>query len=350
MSSSREVLKALPSCASTGIGSLPHVDLEPALLLSLQQDIPFLPQLPNVQRGELMLPAALDGLPGLTLGGDGACVVNLDLWRAGRDRATLAIEEALAARALTAFEPRASVSCAFAPFLREIAARHLPFAKAQLAGPASVRWLTRTTDGRPASVIPELDQQIFRLLLAKGLALVQAIGRAGATPFIFLDEPGLGVLDPRDPQHLLILKELQLFVTTLQAAGAVVGVHCCGNTHWPSLLDLGLDVLSFDARLSLDAVLEDRDAWRRFVNSRATLAIGVVPTDPGARYQLADLCEAVEASLRATTPPGLAFEALLARTMLTPACGLGLATVQDAERALSEVRQAQERLRAVARQ
>lgn len=348
MNTSRKALGLLPACATTGIGSLPQTQLELGLQMALQQDVPYLPQLPAGQPGELMIPSALDGLPGLRVDAEGMAHVDLERWHAEREPFTLRIEEALATERLADFEPSVMASRSFRPFLFEIEARRAPFAKVQLAGPTTVRWATRTTDGRAASSIAELDRQLFRLGLAKALALVRAVRRAGATPILFLDEPGLYALDTSNAQHLVALKELEVLVRALQREGALVGVHCCSNTDWPVILALGLDVLAVDVRLSLDAVLEDRQAWLRFVASGATLCLGIVPTDVASTYGLDELCESVEASLRATAPVGIPFEALLARMLLAPACGLGLRTVRDAERIVGEVREAQRRFRRVA--
>ena len=41
-------------------------------------------------------------------------------------------------------------------------------------------------------------------------------------------------------------------VLALQREGALVGVHCCGNTDWRALMELPVNVLSLDVRLSLD--------------------------------------------------------------------------------------------------
>lgn len=348
MSSRRLALGLLPPCATTGIGSLPHSQLELGLQMALQQDIPYLPQLPRGRPGELMIGAALDGLPGLQLGDEGLVEIDLERWHTRREAFSLEIEEALASERLSGFEPSANACRALQPFLFEIEARRASFAKVQLAGPTTVRWATKTTDGRAVSEISELDQQIYRLVLARALALVRAVRRTQTTPIIFLDEPGLFALDPFDVRHLVALSELRMLVVALQREGALVGLHCCSNTAWPQVLDLGLDLVSIDARLSLDAVVEDQEAWGRFISSGATLSLGIVPTDLASDYELGELCESVEATLRATTPEGLPFEALLSRILLTPACGLGLRTVLDAERIVGEVREAQRRLRAVA--
>ncbi|MEW6434632.1 MAG: hypothetical protein AB1730_24290 [Myxococcota bacterium] len=348
MTSARKALQLLPPCATTGIGSLPHSQGELALQMALQQDVPYLPQLPAGSPSELMIPAALDGVPGLTLDAEGTCTIDLEVWRKSRDRFTARIEDALASGQLAAFEPSMEACRSFRPFLYEVETRKLPFAKVQLAGPATVRWVARTHEGTPTSEVPELDQQLFRLSLAKTLALVKAVRRAGATPILYLDEPGLYALERGNVRHLVVMKELQMLVVALQREGALVGLHCCSNTDWAQVLDLGLDLLSLDARLSLDAVLEERDAWLRFLASGATLSLGIVPTDLASTWELGELCESVEASLRATTPASLSFEGLLSRVLLTPACGLAMRSVLDAERITGQVREAQKRFLALA--
>lgn len=226
---------ALPALATTGIGSLPHADVGRALQVSLMTDIPFLAQLPRAFPEELMVPAALEGVPGLRVGEGGQCRVDVAAWRAG--------EGALAARLRMAdvsnFEPSPRVSRCFQPFLAAIGGRG--FAKVQLAGPVTVC--------RAAGVVEfEIQQQIGALLLAKSLALVRAVQRVGVQPIIFLDEPWLS--------GGVSVAPLRPTIARLQGEGAIVGLHCCGEAPWSELVTLGLDVLSFDAERSLQSVLE----------------------------------------------------------------------------------------------
>jgi hypothetical protein len=339
MPSTREMLRLLPFAAKTGIGSLPHTEVETALRISFGREIPYLPELPALNPGELMLPSALEGLPGL----QGAGTIDLEAWRPKRDRFSFAIEDALSSKNLSAFEP--TTRACFRPFLTEVQQRRPRMAKVQIAGPATARWFAKTSTGEPASEVPELDQQIFRLLLARSLALVNAVRLAGAHPIIFLDEPGLISLDPANARHGLVLQELKLMIHALQDAGAAVGIHCCGNTDWAVLLGLGLDILSFDARLSLDAILEEKAACRDFLGAGSTFNVGLIPTDPGETYSVPELVDAIEVSFRATLPR---VEGLLGRMILSPACGLGARSIPDADRILAEVETAQRRLKTLA--
>ncbi len=349
MSQARRAVQLLPTCASTGVGSLPHTQGELGLQAALAQDVPYLPQLPSGNAAELMIASALDGLPGLSFDDEGVCTVDLGAWEAGTGALTRRIDLALASGQLAEFEPSVQACRSWRPFVFEVETRKLPFAKVQLAGPTTVRWVAKTSTGAAVSELPALDRQIYQLLLAKSLALVKALRRAGATPLLFLDEPGLYALSRGDVRQAVALKELGLLVAAVQREGALVGVHCCSNTDWAAVLGLGLDILSIDARLSLDAVLEEREAWLEHIGGGATMALGIVPTDLTSAYSVPELCESVEASLRASVPKGVAFEALLSRMLVTPACGLAMRTVKDAERIIDEVREAQRRLRDVAR-
>src|SRR5215472_2203747 len=179
---SRRALQLLPPCATTGIGSLPHSQLELALQMAFQVDIPYVPQLPSSDPSEFMIPGALDGLPGLRFDAEGLCSVDIDEWQKQREAFGASIESALSSGDLKAFEPSPRACRAWKPFLWEVANRKLAFAKAQIAGPATVRWATKTSVGTAVSNVADLDQQILRLLLAKSLAMAKAVRRAAATP------------------------------------------------------------------------------------------------------------------------------------------------------------------------
>src|SRR5215831_15596788 len=106
---SRRALQLLPPCATTGIGSLPHSQLELALQMAFQVDI--------------------------------------HEWQKQREAFGASIESALSSGDLEAFEPSPRACRAWKPFLWEVANRKLAFAKAQIAGPATVRWATKTSVG-----------------------------------------------------------------------------------------------------------------------------------------------------------------------------------------------------------
>ena len=331
----------LPPLATTGIGSLPHTQLELALQQALLLDIPAAPQLPRRDAAEYMVPQALEGLHGLRADAEGNAELDIGDWRRGAATLDARLDRALERDdGVQRFFPSAGAWQALRPFLWEVEQRRLAFAKVQLAGPFTLRWVLRTTRGEPLASLAEgkaIERQIFRLVLARSLALVRRLRETGTKPILFLDEPGLYAFDRRDPQHLVSMQELRVVVLALRREGALVGVHCCGNTEWGPLLGLGWDIVSIDARLSLDAVLATGGAFERFLAGGGVLSLGIVPTDVSAPSDV----DAVLAETRGRLSPQA-----LARSLLSPACGLALRTVPDAETVFAELRRAQQELRA----
>jgi hypothetical protein len=328
--------------ATTGIGSLPHTQLELAIQQAFSLNIPYLPQLPRRDPAEQLLPMALDGLPGLRWDAEGRCTVQLEAWRREAKAFEKRLDRALQRDELAPFEPQATSCRAWKPFLWELAERKTRVAKAQLCGPVTCAWAVRLDDGRRALDEAALGGQIYRLVLARSLAMARAIDGTGAAAILFFDEPGLVALEPRHPQHLLRLQELRLAVLALSKAGARPGLHCCGNTAWGAILGLGLSYLSIDARLSLDAVLEDARAFGAFLDDGGRLALGLVPTDLGSSPDLAvAVARGVLTSFERSEPG----EKVLGQCLVTPACGLALRSVGDAERVFAELAQGRAVLR-----
>jgi hypothetical protein len=335
----------LPRLATTGIGSLPHTQLELALQQAFRLDIPFLPQLPGANPAELMLPQALEGMPGLHYDEQGECTIEVAEWQKGARSMGARLERALAGQELSYFEPTALSCRAWKPFLWDVEEKQRPWAKAQITGPMTLRFVLRLGDGRSISAQPELEDQVLRLTLARALAMARALRETGTRPIVFLDEPGLYAFDRKNPQHLVALQGLRIVIMALRKEGAKVGVHCCSNTDWASLLGLGFDLVSLDARLSLGSLLAQAQAFRQFWQNGGRLVLGVIPTNLEAEYQVAELMADTERTLAQHLEDGALLAQVRSESLLSPACGLALRSVSDAERVFAELNEVQRRLR-----
>lgn len=328
-----------PALSTCAVGSLPHTQAELALQQQLQLDIPTLPQLPRMSPAEFMLAQALEGLPGLTFDTEGKTTVDVVAWRAGRRAFEERLAIAFGGTNVESFEPTALACRAWRPFLWEVEHRRAAFAKAQLTGPLTASWAVTLTNGAPLTSEPELATAVVKLVVVRALAMARALAQTGATPIIVFDEPGLYAFDKRRPSHVIELQELGFAARTLAREGALVGVHCCGNTDWAAVLALPIDILAVDTRLSLDALLATGPALDAYLARGGTLSLGIVPTSSPEHEPIEELVDDALAAM------GDKRKQLLARTLLSPACGLALRTVPEAERTFADLREAQKLVR-----
>ena len=62
----------------------------------------------------------------------------------------------------------------------------------------------------------------------------------------------------------------------VRASGGLTGLHCCSAPPWSALLELPLDLMSFDAHADLDSLLASPSG--RALAERRWMAWGLVPT------------------------------------------------------------------------
>ncbi len=339
-----------PKPTTTAIGSLPHHNVDAALAFSFELDIPFLPQIPIRNPWEYMIPQALDGMPGLQVDQDGTALLDYDVWL-GRSRGfdgklLDAFSHSSQPDAFDAFEPSSSTCSSWQPFLWEIEERGCTRAKIQIAGPLTAQWSLRLTDGSPADSKPEVAAQIYRLVLARAIAMGRKVAACGAEPLIFLDEPALFGLNSSNPKHIIGLQELKIVIQALAKEGFQVGLHCCSDTDWKTVLGLGLNFVSLDTSISLTSFLSAREALAKFALEGGRLSLGVIPTQAaklGASPQalpVGHLIDYVKEAFAAALPntPELRTK-LLAEALYTPACGLALHSVHASEEVLAALQE-----------
>jgi hypothetical protein len=122
-----------------------------------------------------------------------------------------------------------------------------------------------------------------------------------------------------------------------------LGIHCCGNTDWSLLLSVPIDILSFDSFGYFESLrLYDR-ALAHYLDRGGWLAWGLVPTlDPEEfKKETADSLwqrfQAQITQLAGDVHRGL--KDILARSLLTPACGTGYMSPDDSRRVLTTLKE-----------
>ena len=111
--------------------------------------------------------------------------------------------------------------------------------------------VVKDAQGKPILYDRELTQAVCSGLARKAAWQAEQFRALGKAPIIFLDEP---FLTGFGSAYLPISKDevTEILTHTLEdreaAAGPVtLGMHCCGNTDWSLLLNVPIDILSFDS-------------------------------------------------------------------------------------------------------
>jgi hypothetical protein len=336
----------------TGIGSLPHSNIDSALEYSMRVGIPYLPQIPIRNPWEYMIPQALDGLPGAQWETGGLASLPLDVWKSQSHSLDRRLERAFSSEVFDDFEPSGSTSSGWQPFLWELEERGHSIAKIQIAGPFTCQWAIQFKGELPGDYFSEISSQIYRLVLARSLAMVKRLASAKIHPIIYIDEPGLYAYSKQNPKHLTAIQELKLMVQSLKKLGATVGIHCCGNTDWSALVETGIDILSLDTSLSLKTALSEahRPSIESWLKNGGRFSLGVIPTPSQVveRSQLIDrpldlpwvktrVDHLVQTLNQSWIGPAGWTSSILSQGFFTPSCGLALQSISDAEWSLESL-------------
>jgi hypothetical protein len=334
-------MASLAPLAATGIGSVPFTDPPEAvdLIMANLPELPFWPQL--VRRGyqEEMVAQAARGLPGLKVD-EAARVVLLDPDIA-RDEALAHFYEAIFAGELAHFAFEPTEASGFFALLAAVASRgeRCQALKGQLAGPVTFAGIVKGPEGKPILYDRELTQAASQGLAFKAALQAQKFRELGKEAVIFFDEP---YLTGFGSAYLPLSREEVTEILTdalnaaRQAGPVTLGVHCCGNTDWSLLLEMPIDILSFDSYGYFDSLLLYEQALDRFFNRGGWLAWGLVPTGEEFKEVTAEaLWQRFQAQAEQLAARGRGLKEILSRALLSPACGMGFMSGEAARGVLT---------------
>jgi len=340
---------------STAIGSLPHHDMEAALDLVFDYlpDCPHWPQLQSLRYTEQMEIQPVEGLPGLVRD-DEKKSVHVDT-AAGESELADFYEQALAAEAGGDLEPFAlspEYAEGFHAFMGRLEklGRRLPLVKAQLIAPFSFGYSIHDQDGKPILFHPAWGDACMKILALKSLWQVRKLKEHADQVLFFLDEPMLSVYGStamltvsRDE----VIDRINQVADPLRAEGAIVGMHCCGNTDWGLVMSTNLDVINFDAYNYGDTLAIYKDEVNAFLERGGWFAVGIIPTifpdvDTIDHEDYDSLSKRFEGWLAAMAAAGVDRDLLKSRCVITPACGCGTLTIDQTEKIYDIARRMQE--------
>ena len=342
-----------PNGLVTGIGSLPY--LEPGSALELIKSnmsvIPHWPQLPMLGAQEGFVYQYLNPL------------VEMSLLVKNEKRAFFATDATDWAERLTEFYtlyfavmegdeealgrfafPPASASGFYA--LMESMGKdsgEACFVKGHVAGPLSIAFQLYDADGKVAYYQDQLRDLVVKTVALNARWQAVAMSKLGLPVIVFLDEPGIRILGRSDYITVtkdMIMEDIGAIFEGIHAGGAMVGVHSCDAIDWEVLFESDLEIISFDAYTYFNSFSAYTSGLKGFLQKGGSLAWGIVPTSPKLWDESVDsLVKLLDSQWSELEGKGIGRELLKKQSLITPACGTGLLTLEEAERIYTFTRQ-----------
>jgi len=318
-----------PACLPTALGSLPFVDPAEACRLMTQSfpAIPAWPQLPKRTYLENMYVQFGEGLPGSVVGDERIYVNSYQI-----DASLEALYTAYLAENIDigAISPTfaAGLAC-FLGMKEEVV--DCTAVKGQITGPISLGLQVTDQARRPILYDDVLADALVKHLQLKARWQERELRKLCPQTIIFLDEPYLSSIGSayvalREEQVMACLAEV------LEGISGLKGLHCCGNTDWGLLLNLPIDIVSFDAYNYAIPLSLYSDSLKPFLHRGGIIAWGIVPNtaEALARESTASLVDRLLAAMGLLVDKGISLDEIVERSLITPSCGLGTLSVEIA--------------------
>ncbi len=346
-----------PDGLSTLIGSIPTSDHKEALdlVFSHSPAIPLWPQLPgNPLEG--MLSQFIEGFPGITEKDGRTC---FDTESTDFEQEHLAFfEDYLAVNQDPALleNSRFKVSRERANGLYMLLdtvpkKENIVALKGQITGPFTLLTGLKDQNNRDAYYNPTLRELVLKGLSMKAAWQVKLLGKLNYPVIIFIDEPalaGLGSSSFISMSRDDISADQTEIINGIHEAGGLAGVHVCANTDWPLLLSLNYDIINFDAFSFFDRFASSLNEIDNFLDRGGIIAWGIVPTSKEEDIISQDCGSLVslwEKSAAALINDKRDIKGILRRSLITPSCGTGSLSLENAGKVLELTRDVSAELR-----
>jgi hypothetical protein len=333
-----------PRCMATMIGSLPHTDPDKAVRLVLDNldEAPIWPELNQRSFWEDMVHSHTEDLPCLVEDESGLRMY-LDTERDCSVELAGFYEKAMSAEQggdLSGFAMSPKYASALDLAAREMEGRGrvYPVVKVHCIGPVSFQLQLSGSDGKALYYHDTYQDVLSRQIQLQARWITRRFAPYGRNVISFLDEPSLAAFGSSGYIGVTreqVVARLGAAVAALKTEGAIVGVHVCGNTDWSMIIESGADLLNYDAYGYGSSILIYAREVADLMSRGGVLAWGIVPNNEALRGETVPSIEKRFFSLvEELASKGVDRESILRQSMLTPACGLGSLSVEDAERAV----------------
>ncbi|MBN1797552.1 MAG: hypothetical protein JW822_03185 [Spirochaetales bacterium] len=320
---------------TTIIGSMPQKTAAEALTVIDKHPltIPAWPQLPRRSFKEAMIPQYSEGFPGIVVD-----ETQKRIWVQMNNQlidSMTGFFENVVAENLDAFAVSQEYAAGLYAFLEQYGTEKLSLAKGQLTGPFTFGLGLNDQEKKAVWFDEQYRDVVVNGLRMKALWQVRELKHIADKVIIFFDEPILSALGTpayisiRDEDVISVLNEL---AECLHEAGALVGVHCCGNMDWGLLTKTKLDIIAFDAYFYGDKLALYPDELNAFLKRGGYLAWGIVPTGDveKLRNETRETQKQKIAELKKLfIEKNMDRDLVESRILFTPSCGMGSGSLNE---------------------
>ena len=254
------------------MGIMPHRDITRALDLVLGLDIPFWPQLPNVSLYEDMYVQSSQSFPGVTVDMKNARLrFNTERFHQELNGYFDKMEDP------ATFTLGKEYSVVYHRFLDHDLSRYAAI-RGQVTGPVSFGMKVLDEESKPIIYNEEARGILFDFMQRKVNTQRTEMMQKNPNAFVWVDEPGLSSVF----SALVGYNDQQAksdYLSFVQGLEGTKAMHLCANVDLPYLLDLGIEILSFDAYQIEFMPDEYAESVARFLNNQGIICWGIVPTD-----------------------------------------------------------------------
>ena len=292
------------------------------LIFQQVPEAPHWPQLPRASSSEGMIDQFLEGMPGVVDEGGKPYLRALEPYEEWEQ-----FYQDYEGRNLDAFAISRERAQGLHTFLEAIGQRDPPpFIKGQVTGPITLGLTLKEQGGAAAFFNQDLRDMLVKQVAMKAKWQEETLQRLlpHAETIIFLDEP---ILSSYGSAFMNVSREE--VISALREAVAPLqgfkGVHICGNTDWPMIMEAGLDIIDFDAHYYLSSLLLYAEQLRAFLEGGGAIGWGIVPTDEDDLKDVepSDLAKKLGEGIAQLVKEGIPQGLLSECSLITPSCGAG---------------------------
>ncbi len=303
---------------TTGMGILPHRDIDSALLVSMSVDIPFWPQLPKMSFFEDMYVQVSENFPGIILEPDQLNIYfNTEKFYNELEGALINMEN------LEFFRMSEKYSATYHRFLSKELKDYISI-RGQIEGPVSFGLKVLDENRKPIIFNEEVRSILFDFMARKANIQLRELKEKNERAFLFIDEPGLQYIFSSVSGYTndMAKSDFEIFFNQIEHPR---GIHLCGNPDWDFLLNLDIDILSFNAYNCGEIFIRYRDSIKKFLNKGGVIGWGLVPAnyDEFEKESQDRLVHHIEKLWQELIKEGFEMEEIIAKSILMPAtCAL----------------------------